>query len=372
MITFEDDKYLSLDGYNQYLYIMEGDSIDSDNLNKRDHVLFHIVPTLDDETNNFVKPIDLYKFCDIEEIAIVFYDKDGNLWKFLNHEESTNYLGDPTINSGWCIATDIDHDIDSDEYSNSETKSNDTFSVIPCVCSKGESTYGLYQISTDGSEINNYLENENENDNGSSRTKIEDSNDDKILELKKIIDDKINFYVSKSRNKDYLFGSFDCFLVYDDHLNESLIAAKNSNAWVPFLDTNDILAEEIREFCNLNKTHPIYRLLTTGFKMPQTLIIDDLSINNANREEIKKLNNLVPKGNININNNNGNEIIIDLTKTNNYNVGGYSNSVNSSKYIKYKLIVIAIFALSIIVCLMYTCITSNVALKNKMIGYDPL
>ena len=366
MITFDnDDDYLSLDGYNQYSYIMEGDSTDSSNLNKRDHVLFHIVPILDDDTNDFTKSINLYEFSDMEEIAMVFYDNDGNLWKFLNYGESTNIIGDPTVNSGWCIATD--------EHPQASSTTSDTFSLMPCVGVKGKPTYGLYQVSSDGSEKKNYLENTD-----GTTTEIEESEDDTIMSLKEIIDDKIKYYVSKSRNKDYLFGSFYCFVDYDTHLNEALSAAENSNAWVPFLNTNNELALEIIVYCDLEKTHPIYKLLTTEYKMPETLIINDLRINNANNEEIKKLNNRVPL----VNNepeykflkddDDGvtdvppSEINIDLMRQSGYSVNG-SN-------IKYGLIVVAIFALSIIICLMYASTTSNVnvGLQNKMAGYQPL
>ena len=208
VIIYDDNDCVSfICGHNQYAHIIEDDSSDSDNLNKEDHILFHIVSTLDGDTNDFTKSLDLFEFADMEQIAMVFYDNDGHLCEFLNYNKTT------TVNSGWCIATD--------EYPQAEAiaTASDKFSLTPCVDIKNKPEYGLSQASTDST---------------TTLTEIGDS-DDTVIESKEIIHDTINFYVCTSRNSDYLFGNFYSCVDDDTCLDEALTAAVNSNALLPLM-----------------------------------------------------------------------------------------------------------------------------------------
>ena len=38
----------------------------------------------------------------MEEFAIIFYDNSGELWKYLDVDMSSNIIGDPITNAGFC------------------------------------------------------------------------------------------------------------------------------------------------------------------------------------------------------------------------------------------------------------------------------
>ena len=175
---------LELDGYNMHNYLL-GYSTQP----IRDHILFHIKPKLDD-TNYWLNDNEIsnYRLNDMDEIAIIFYDENGYLWKYFDVTMSKNEIGDPKINTGWCELNDGKYSVYSDEYS--------------------AVSYGLFELTNDISERLNYFQND---DNKALLIHKLTSSD----EIDRIVNEKIAFYVNQdnkgNQNSKFLFGDFECF-----------------------------------------------------------------------------------------------------------------------------------------------------------------
>ena len=234
-----DDMPLTLDGYNIYNYIMTFDASPI-----RDHIMFHMRPNLT-INHTFSKSINDYSLNDFSEIALIFYDDDQTLWKYLNVTQSDNPVGSPRTNAGWCIADD---DINSN--ASYTTLTNDSFAV----------NYGLFDLTSDVAETINYFD-ENCDDINSAKINIS--------KLTSIVTEKVKLYAT-GESKDYLYGNFHCFTV---EMDEPQIAANETGAWMPFLDEtefNDMLITG----CDLDDTHMMYTLYTTDFTWPTTNLFE--------------------------------------------------------------------------------------------------
>lgn len=251
---------MQLDGVNLYSYIMStGDSSSTTSvISERDHILFHLKPKLTKKTNEWKKDITEYTLEDMSEIALIFYDNDGQLWKYFNAEEGTNPLGDPLINSGWCekmtssstesTATSDDDNTDSSEYTIVSVSTYESF--------------GLYNLDIDISETSNYLTDDSELS-------------EKYDELYDIINNIVTFYVdsdsddccsSSGSNNKYLYGQFTCFTDSDTVKTRWYDVIESAQAYVPFL-TNDELMKVFENKCGISKDHTIYQLHNESWKI---------------------------------------------------------------------------------------------------------
>ena len=192
---------MEIDGYNMHNYLFNSKNTDigSDDYKPvRDHILFHLLPKLDNETNYFLNDgINNYNLDDMNEIAIIFYD-NKRLWKYIDVTQSKNPIGDPVINGGWC-----------EKITSSSGNGKDDF-YIDYDENDDSQYYGLFDIDNDESERLNYFEDDNLLLLNKKTTKQEINN---------LINEKISFYVNQdnnyqgSQNSQFLFGDFECFSV---------------------------------------------------------------------------------------------------------------------------------------------------------------
>ena len=69
-----------------------------------DHLICHMKPNLEFTLECEFDDISNYNMKDSEEFALIFYDKSGNLWKYLDVDISSNIIGDSITNAGFCEA----------------------------------------------------------------------------------------------------------------------------------------------------------------------------------------------------------------------------------------------------------------------------
>ena len=288
-----EDTLLVFDGYNIYDYIM--------NVNGecfRDHVLFHIQPTTEKDDDNsdsdspvLTKPIGEYGINDFHELAILFYDEDGTLWKYFDVSKSTNPIGNPGINSGWCTLstsematnpdalvgkiTDPSSPSDNNNVDALNVNSTYTYVMDESLVGYGYLRTALFDITNDFGEENNYL------------SAVDDDTEDIVSlipdNLLSIIQDKVDYYTNKNKidgslNSNVMYGSLDCFTMDETFTTTGacLDAALENGAWVPFYSVDE-WREEISDLCNLDNTHPLYTLFNSELNIPDVLISTDNS-----------------------------------------------------------------------------------------------
>ena len=180
--TGNTDVPIAIDGYIMYLYIM---STDTDMTPISYQIMFQIRPLNDDSnyastiykgdihSKVFRKDIaDIIDGLSSNEVALVFHDSSGKLWKYFDAEESTNEVGNLQVNCSWCILN-----INSN---------ND--SVYTYHNSSDSITRGLYDLDNDFSvDIQKTL---------------------KLTVIKNILQHFNNEYSDSSV---YLYSNFDCF-----------------------------------------------------------------------------------------------------------------------------------------------------------------
>ena len=294
------DTVLVFDGYNIYDYIMN-----LDGESNRDHVLFHIQPTTekDDEDSDSTLPIltkriGEYGVNDFREIALIFYDDDGTLWKYFDVSKSTNPIGNPGINSGWCTVTTSDMANDPDALIGKNTSPDDadttqaldtsaTYTLVMDgdILDYGYLRTGLFDITNDLAEENNYLASAN----------TEDIVAEIPANLLSIIQEKVDYYTNKNKidgslNSNAVYGSVDCFTMDDTLTTEGacLDAALENGAWVPFYTVEE-WREQITNLCGIEETHPLYALFNSELELPDVLISTDNSaqVSNLNTRVIE-------------------------------------------------------------------------------------
>ena len=201
--TGNTDVPITFDGYNMHSYIM---STDADATPIRDHIVFQLRPGLDDDSNydtdvdfdtlhskihleadtdSGKEMVDAVDDLNLEEVAMVFYDSDGKLWKYFNAAASTNEIGNVESNCNWCA---LNHDGGDNIYMYTN--------------SSGSVTKGLYDLDNDISESVNLL------------YQIDVSTHRVLMEIvsKNVVQYFDNEY---SESSVYLYGNFDCF--YEKH-----------------------------------------------------------------------------------------------------------------------------------------------------------
>ena len=264
-VTFKTDESkklpLVLDGYNMYPYIMGTSSSGSN----RDHLVFHIKPELS-ITHSWKAPdISRYSFDQLDELALIFYDENGILWKYLDVEMSSNIIGDPVTNAGFCEMKT------STSFYHTDTTTDDV--VLD----------GIFNLEADLREENNYESFENVEINGDSDYGT-DVLEPRILEL---FDYYVNNGESENPSAKFLYGYFSC-LISTSRQTDCIAAAANSNAWVPFL-TDDEIPDTIENHCGgMSNRHTIFRLLTTGFEFKSNKFVELIEDNTDNVKELNK------------------------------------------------------------------------------------
>jgi len=261
----------TFDGYNQYEYIMDGDSTPV-----RDHIIFQLRPQLDDNSNyvddvqfqtNLLKihtteeddNTKMLELLNLEEIALVFYDENGKLWKYFNAEESTNEIGNVEKNCNWCIMSDSTT-TDNENEIYSYTTNNDSI------------TQALYDLTNDESETYNYYNNMNEKE---------------YTTLLNIIAKNAAKYfdASYSDSSIYLYGNFDCFYT---KYNEEAWPKYLDNLWQPFLELSGF-GDKLLSTCGFNRKHAMYKLHTNQASnyLTNENDIDDLIIDRSDLAQTK-------------------------------------------------------------------------------------
>ena len=145
---------------------------------------------------------------DMETFTFIFNDKSGNLCKYLDVDISSNIIGDPITNAGFC-----------------------------------EHRYNRLIKIGDGKNL------------------------EKILKGK--LNYYVNSKGDGPQCIKFLHGHFSCLLHNKDDIDEACFnAPEEANAWVRF-QTDDEVADAIKAVCDIVcEEHAIYKLMTTSFELP--------------------------------------------------------------------------------------------------------
>ena len=99
--------------------------------------------TLHSKIHSGTEMVDAVDDLNSEEVAIVFYDSDGKLWKYSNAAARTNEIGYVESNCSWCA---LNHDGGDNIYMYANTSGSITRGLYDLDYDIGESINLLYQI----------------------------------------------------------------------------------------------------------------------------------------------------------------------------------------------------------------------------------